>query len=67
MLATLTRLRARVVGVVLNEVHKELSDSYYYYGYYRSYYRPKDEDRRNDEEPKDSERKNSERKETSQA
>jgi hypothetical protein len=24
---------------VLNEVHKELSDSYYYYNYYRSYYR----------------------------
>jgi len=43
VLATLTRLRARVVGVVLNEVHKELSDSYYYYGYYRSYYRPKEE------------------------
>ena len=39
VLATLTRLRAKVVGVVLNEVHKELSDSYYYYGYYRSYYR----------------------------
>ena len=43
VLATLTRLRARVVGVVLNEVHKELSESYYYYGYYRSYYRPKQE------------------------
>ncbi|HEY4364077.1 MAG TPA: polysaccharide biosynthesis tyrosine autokinase [Bryobacteraceae bacterium] len=40
VLAILTRLRAKVVGVVLNEVHKELSDSYYYYGYYRSYYRP---------------------------
>jgi len=34
-----------LVGVVLNEVHKELSDSYYYYGYYRSYYRPKEEAR----------------------
>jgi polysaccharide biosynthesis transport protein len=43
VLATLNRLRAKVVGVVLNEVHKELSDSYYYYGYYRSYYRPKEE------------------------
>ncbi len=41
VLATLTRLRAKVVGLVLNEVHKELSDSYYYYGYYRSYYRPR--------------------------
>ena len=40
VLATLHRLRAKVVGLVLNEVHKELSDSYYYYGYYRSYYRP---------------------------
>jgi capsular exopolysaccharide synthesis family protein len=39
VLATLNRLRARVVGLVLNEVHRELSDSYYYYGYYRSYYR----------------------------
>jgi capsular exopolysaccharide synthesis family protein len=33
VLATLTRLRAKVVGLVLNEVHKELSDSYYYYGH----------------------------------
>jgi polysaccharide biosynthesis transport protein len=40
VLATLYRVRAKVVGVVLNEVRKELSDSYYYYGYYRSYYRP---------------------------
>jgi succinoglycan biosynthesis transport protein ExoP len=39
VLATLNRVRAKVVGVVLNEVHKELSDSYCYYGYYRSYYR----------------------------
>src|SRR5205823_2090544 len=43
VLATLTRLRAKIVGIVLNEVHKELSESYYYYGYYRSYYRPKEE------------------------
>jgi polysaccharide biosynthesis transport protein len=43
VLATLTRLRAKVVGLVLNEVHKELSDSYYYYGHYRSYYRPREE------------------------
>ncbi len=33
VLATLNRLRAKVVGLVLNEVHKELSDSYYYYNY----------------------------------
>ncbi|MGO9967880.1 MAG: GumC family protein [Bryobacteraceae bacterium] len=39
VLATLERLRANVVGVVLNEVHKELSKSYYYYGYYGKYYR----------------------------
>jgi len=43
VLATLTRLRAKVVGLVLNQVHKELSESYYYYGYYRSYNRPADE------------------------
>jgi polysaccharide biosynthesis transport protein len=43
VLATLNRLRAKVVGLVLNEVHKELSDSYHYYGYYRSYYAAKEE------------------------
>ena len=43
VLATLARLRAKVAGLVLNEVHRELSDSYYYYGYYRSYYRAKPE------------------------
>jgi len=40
VLSTLSRLRANVVGVILNEVHKEMSDSYYYYGYYGKYYRP---------------------------
>ncbi len=44
VIATLTRLRAKVVGLVLNEVHKELSESYYYYGYYRTYYRSKPEE-----------------------
>jgi len=39
VLQTLTRLRANTVGLVLNEVHKELSHSYYYYGYYGKYYR----------------------------
>ncbi len=39
-LSTLNRLRANVVGLVLNGVHKEMSDSYYYYGHYRKYYRP---------------------------
>jgi capsular exopolysaccharide synthesis family protein len=45
VLSVLTRLRAKVVGLVLNEVHKELSDSYYYYGYYRSYYTPKEKEK----------------------
>ena len=26
-------------GLVLNEVHKEISDTYYYYGYYGKYYK----------------------------
>jgi polysaccharide biosynthesis transport protein len=39
---TLTRLRANVVGVVLNQVKQGMSDSYYYYGYYRKYYRAED-------------------------
>jgi succinoglycan biosynthesis transport protein ExoP len=40
VLTILTRLRANVIGLVLNEVHKEMSDSYYYYGHYGKYYRP---------------------------
>ena len=40
MLSVLTRLRANVLGLVLNEVNKEMSDSYYYYGHYGKYYRP---------------------------
>ena len=39
VLATLNRVRAKTIGLVLNEVHRELSDSYNYYDYYRSYYR----------------------------
>jgi len=39
VLATLNRVRAKTIGLVLNEVHRELSESYYYYDYYRSYYR----------------------------
>jgi capsular exopolysaccharide synthesis family protein len=38
VIATLGRLRAKVVGLVLNEVHSETSRSYYYYGHYRKYY-----------------------------
>ena len=39
VLATLNRVGAKTVGLVLNEVHRELSESYYYYDDYRSYYR----------------------------
>jgi len=35
---TLERLRAPVIGVVLNEVTRQMSHSYYYYGYYKKYY-----------------------------
>lgn len=38
VLATLRRLRANVLGIVLNEVHQEISSSYYYYGHYSKYY-----------------------------
>jgi capsular exopolysaccharide synthesis family protein len=38
VLTTLRRLRANIIGVVLNEVYKEMSDSYHYYGYYSKYY-----------------------------
>ncbi|MCU1262511.1 MAG: transport protein [Bryobacterales bacterium] len=40
VIATLGRLRANVIGLVLNEVRKEMSESYSYYGYYDKYYRP---------------------------
>ncbi len=39
VMATLQRLRANVVGLVLNEVTHEMSDSYYYYGYYNKKYK----------------------------
>ncbi len=43
VIATLSRLRANLVGVVLNEVHRQVSAGYYYYyGHYSKYYeRPK--------------------------
>ncbi|MDP3000769.1 MAG: polysaccharide biosynthesis tyrosine autokinase [Bryobacterales bacterium] len=47
LLHTLSRLRATVVGLVLNEVHKDMSHSYYYYGYYGKYYRESKTDGRN--------------------
>ena len=41
VITTLSRLRANLVGVVLNEVHREVSAGYYYYyGHYSKYYRP---------------------------
>ncbi len=45
VITTLTRLRANLVGVVLNEVHREVSAGYYYYyGHYSKYYgRPSSE------------------------
>lgn len=39
VVATLQRLRANVVGVVLNEITKDVGDSYYYHGYYGKYSR----------------------------
>jgi capsular exopolysaccharide synthesis family protein len=39
VLNALNRLRANVVGVVLNAVHEGLSDQYYYYSYYGKYYK----------------------------
>ncbi|MDP8989909.1 MAG: polysaccharide biosynthesis tyrosine autokinase [Acidobacteriota bacterium] len=40
VIATLARLRANLVGVVLNEVHREISPGYYYsyYNRYSKYY-----------------------------
>jgi polysaccharide biosynthesis transport protein len=36
---TLKRLRANIVGVVLNEVRADSSDNYYYYHYHPKYYK----------------------------
>jgi len=42
VITTLMRLRANLVGVVLNEVHREVSAGYYYYyGHYSKYYHAK--------------------------
>lgn len=38
VLATLKRLRANIVGLVLNEVDKSSTNGYYYYSDYRKYY-----------------------------
>jgi len=39
VLTTLSRLKASVVGLVLNEMHGEISDGYYYHNYYSRYYK----------------------------
>ena len=45
VLATLSRLRANVIGMVLNDVKRESGEGYYYYNYYNSYsYRTAKED-----------------------
>jgi Mrp family chromosome partitioning ATPase len=41
VLAILTRLRANTLGVVLNEVRLDSSESYYYYAHYAKY--PRDD------------------------
>jgi polysaccharide biosynthesis transport protein len=41
VLEMLNRLRANVLGVVLNQVNKSMSESYHYYGYYGKYYAAK--------------------------
>ena len=52
VLNTLNELRANVIGVVLNQVRKDLSSSYYYYGYgyygkyYGKYYAERKEDQK---------------------
>jgi Mrp family chromosome partitioning ATPase len=38
VLATLKRLRANVIGLVLNEVDKGNAHGYYHYSDYRNYY-----------------------------
>lgn len=43
VLEMLGRLRANVLGVVLNQVNKSMSESYSYYGYYGKYYANKDQ------------------------
>ncbi len=39
VVGTLQRLRANIVGLVLNEVTKDLSAGYHYYSYYGKYYK----------------------------
>ena len=50
VLNTLGHLRANVVGLVLNEVKKDMGSGYYYYGYgyYGKYYGKYYSDRKDD-------------------
>jgi capsular exopolysaccharide synthesis family protein len=41
VVSTLQRLRVNILGLVLNEVKRDQSDSYYYYGAYGKYYAAK--------------------------
>jgi Mrp family chromosome partitioning ATPase len=38
VLTNLKRLKANVIGLVLNEVRADMSERYYYYGYYGKHY-----------------------------
>ena len=38
VLSSLKRVKTNVIGVALNEVHEDMSDRYYYYGYYGKFY-----------------------------
>jgi Mrp family chromosome partitioning ATPase len=38
VLTNLKRLNANVIGLVLNEVRADMSERYYYYGYYGKHY-----------------------------
>ncbi len=38
VITSLRRIKANIIGVVLNEVRADMSDRYYYYGYYGTYY-----------------------------
>jgi capsular exopolysaccharide synthesis family protein len=44
VVSTLNRLRVNVLGLVLNEVKRDTSDGYYYYGHYGKYYQAKASD-----------------------
>lgn len=45
VISALKRLRANVIGIVLNQVRRDTSASYSYYGYYRPYYYHREDNR----------------------